>query len=132
MMVAGMATLLAPIAWWQYGPVGIGIISIFAGAMLASLWISAKCAAALFRAGQSTAGLLVGSAVRMLVPLALALVLAIQRDQYLPLRSVVYMVPLYLTMLLADTHFQWRECLGGKSRATSVFPSLVSVRGKRG
>ena len=112
-VMIGVAVLLSPLARWQFGWKGVGAVAVFAVAMLGSLWISAASADALERTGRPTAALLVGSAVRLVVPLILALAVALQRDLLISLTCVIYMVPMYLAMLAVETVLQWRRLSGG-------------------
>jgi hypothetical protein len=98
----GIALLLAPIAFVQYGPRGIGIVAVFAATIVLSLWISARGAAMLARKNRLLAGLFVTSGVRMLLPLSLSLILVATDDRIAPLASTLYFVPLYMGMLVAD------------------------------
>ena len=99
---AGIAILLAPIAFVQYGPRGIGIVAVFAATIALSLWISARGAAMLARKNRLLAGLFVTSGVRMLLPLSLSLIIVATDGRIAPLASTLYFVPLYMGMLLAD------------------------------
>src|SRR3990172_12324681 len=83
----GIATLLTPVAYLQFGLPGIGIVALFAVAVMLSVWLSTRCAAAFRGSQRATAGLLAASGIRMVLPLSVAIVIVIQADRYVPISA---------------------------------------------
>jgi hypothetical protein len=102
----GMAVLLAPLAQARYGLGGVSLVAMFAVAVVASLVIASRGAAALERRNHLLAGLFVASGVRMILPLGVATAIVFTQGRIAPVNAVVLVVPIYLTMLAADL-YQW-------------------------
>jgi hypothetical protein len=103
--------LLAPIAYWRYGSAGLGLLAVFGFVIVAPYWPANWIEARFARRGGAVAGLLAATAMRMLVPLVVALVIVVLDGRLAPVESVLLMVPLYLSVLYADTvgHVQHRS-----------------------
>lgn len=102
-----VAAAIAPIAYWQHGKAGLAVVAVGAVAVVLSFAMANWSPRVLSAAGRATAGVLAATGLRMVLPLALALVLAF--GQLVPARTVIYLVPLYLSMLGADTFLAARR-----------------------
>jgi len=129
MAALGIASLaLAPIAYWRFNIAGIGLVAGFA------LWIALACWAANLvstlcaRAGHAIAGPLVGSGVRMALPLVAALWIIVFGDRFAPVESLLLMVPLYLSALATETlgHRHSRHQANQTEFGSSQLPSVGS------
>jgi len=100
--------LLAPLAGWQFGVVGTAVVAVFTIAVVASEWLSTWCAQRFARTNRAAACVLAASGIRMALPLAVVLMMVVRFRENIPVESVLYVVPLYLAMLLADVASGWR------------------------
>lgn len=103
LIVLIVAVVVSPVAWLQYRSSGVIVISLAALAVVASIWLAASCTWWFSRDGRSSAGLLAGTGIRMLLPLGLVLALVTIGRGHIEPGSVLYVVPLYFAMLIADT-----------------------------
>jgi hypothetical protein len=98
-LVVGM--IMGPLASLQYGNSGWIVVAIGAATMCVSMWLSAWCTLR-FTQNDTAMGLFAGTAVRMLLPLAMILAVVMFGRPYVEPRSVLYIVPLYFAMVVAD------------------------------
>jgi hypothetical protein len=98
----GMAVSLAPIAYRQFGTPGLAVVSSFAAAIVASVWLAAWGTTKLSQKHEMMARLFASSGVRMVAPLIIAVAVVLGRGRIAPVESVYYVVPLYLCMLIVD------------------------------
>jgi hypothetical protein len=98
-----VALLVGSIAYLQYGASGLFVVSVGTATVLASMWIATWCAKWFAGADRMAAGLLAGTGVRMLLPLAAVLGLVTLGREHIEARSVLYIVPIYFAMLIVDT-----------------------------
>jgi hypothetical protein len=109
------AVVLAPIAAWQFGGVGVGLLAAFAAVIAATGWFAQQAEARFARGDRPVAGLLAASGVRMAVPLVVALLFVTLGRAVAPVSAVLLLVPLYLCSLLAETY--------GHVRPNNINPS---------
>jgi hypothetical protein len=69
------------------------------------------------RLERTAAGVLAATGLRMVLPLALALVLVVCGSRLAPAGTVLYLVPLYLSMLCAETALAARRSGGALHQA---------------
>ena len=118
------SVLLAPIAYWRYGSAGLGLLAVFGCVVVAPYWLANWVEARFADRGRAVAGLLAATAMRMFVPLFVALLVVVLDGRLAPVESVLLMVPLYLSVLSVDT-------LGHVRQRTPDGPSLRSVGSPR-
>lgn len=105
-----------PLAYWQYGAVGVSVVVAGAVAVIASFG-SATWIVKVFSHGETSAvGVLAAAGIRMVLPLALALALVVSHGRIAPAGTVLYLVPLYLAMLAAETIAVARENRAARCR----------------
>jgi hypothetical protein len=103
LLVLLVAALVCPLAYIQFGQSGLMVVFLGLATVSASMWLAARCARYFAASGRATTGLLSSMGVRMILPLALVLgMVTIGRGHVAP-KSVLYVVPLYLAMLVVDT-----------------------------
>jgi hypothetical protein len=95
--------LLIPVSFWQYGAVGVAVVLLAAAVMQLTMAVSAWCYEALCLAGRALAAILSAMGIRMILPLMLALILVAWARPSVPAGAILYIVPLYLAMLVAET-----------------------------
>jgi hypothetical protein len=103
------SAILAPLAFAQFGQVGVLAVAAFAVAIIASVWIGALISVAVAARHPMLGGLASSSGVRMIAPLAVALAIVVSRGSLAPIETVYYVVPLYLCSLAADVVAWLRE-----------------------
>lgn len=103
MFTLSTAVLIAPISYWQHGWAGVCVVAAGAATIILSFGLAAWLMKTLFRTGQATAGVLAATGLRMILPLAMVLVIVMCGSQLVPAITVLYLVPLYLSMLCAET-----------------------------
>jgi hypothetical protein len=128
----GTALLLAPIAFLLFGISGAVIVAVFAAAIVSSLWLSEICASAFMPTANATAAMLTASVVRLFLPLFTALAVAIFARAVVPISAVVYVVPLYLSALVADTIQQLRNVAAGQDARVTTVSMTGLIAGERG
>ena len=104
-----MSVVLAPFAYSQFGPTGPITIAAFVAAIVVSVLVAAWGATQLSHRHPLLAGLFASSGIRMVAPFGIALVVVLGRGSIVPIETVYYVVPLYLSMLLADVMVWVRE-----------------------
>jgi hypothetical protein len=104
-----VAAVIAPLSYWQHGWPGVCVVVAEAATIIVSFWLAAWLMRVLLDAGRMTAGVLAATGLRMVLPLALVLVM--EAGQFVPASTVLYLVPLYLSMLCADTVLAARQPL---------------------
>jgi hypothetical protein len=112
-----VAVLTAPISYWQYGRAGVGVVAAGAVTVIVSFALAGWLMKSLSHAGSATAGMLAATGFRMVLPLTLVLVIVIGDGQLVPVRTVIYLVPLYLSMLCAETVLSARRPGGTRGQA---------------
>ena len=102
-VLGGVSIVLAPLAAWQFGVAGVGLVVALAVVIAATNWIVRALEVRIVRAGHPVAAPLAASGLRMTVPLAAALLVVTLGSQFVPVAGVLLLVPLYLSALLAET-----------------------------
>lgn len=119
--------MLLPIAVWLFALPGAYLVIGFAGATGLSHWVSLRCAAACARAGRHVAGVLAASGIRLAVLLIVALMVVLLGRQYVPVQSVLLMVPLYLSIVFSEVLSSWRQRLADTGTGRSPLPTAASL-----
>ncbi len=110
LLLLAAAALLAPLAYWQLGTIGLAIVGAAAVTMLIAVLLSHVMERLFARTGHSMAGLLAAMTARMLVPLMFVLAVVVWEHPSVPTWSAMYIAPLYFVMLVAETVFALRRC----------------------
>lgn len=105
-----VSVVVAPIAFWQYGGAGLTVVAAGLATIVVSFAVAGWAVKILSARGATASGVLAATGLRMVLPLCLALALVVGETPTLPARAVLYLVPLYLVMLCADTLFAARRC----------------------
>lgn len=128
----GVGLLAAPLAYSRYGGAGLGMVAAAAAVIVSAVWMAAWTEHHFTSRGQVLAGLLAPSGVRLALPLALAMTIVVWGRSYISPQVALYIVPLYLAMLLAETVGAVRRH-DSDSRNATGFPGLIeSASPKRG
>lgn len=131
-MTIAVAMLSAPLASWQYGSAGGAAVALLAVAVILAVVISTWAEQLLTRLGRALAGILAAMGIRMVFPLAVALVMVVWGRSLVPAGAVLYVVPLYLAMLAAETRSAVRRLAVGERDGSHTNGNADSVIGKRG
>jgi hypothetical protein len=102
-VVMAVGALLAPASYATHGQAGVEFVVLAAITILLSVGISAAALRAFDTAGRPLAGLLAAMLFRLTMPLALVLAVASFGRAHFAVSTVLYVVPLYLAMLAAET-----------------------------
>ncbi len=132
LFVAGTAASLIPVAVWLFGLPGFYLVVGFFGATVFSHWVSTWCAAIYTRAGRSVAGVLAASGIRMAMLLIVALLMVLLGRQYVPVQSVLLMVPLYLSIVFSELVSPCRRRLADAGTGRPPLPTADSMLGRQG
>jgi hypothetical protein len=125
--VCGAALLMVPIAYSRHDVAGISVVAAAALVIALPAWFAAWLERSLVANGHILAGLLAPSAVRMLLPLAFALVMLTWGRAYVSPQAVLYIVPLYLAMLVVETGVAIQHHEGSNWPTTEVSKPLESA-----
>jgi hypothetical protein len=98
-----VAAVVGPIAYWQYGTSGAIVVSLAAATMLLSMLLADWAARRFAQSDRAAMGLLAGTAIRMILPLAFVLAVVVLGRGRVERHLVLYILPLYFAMLLSDT-----------------------------
>jgi len=125
-----MSLVLAPFAYSQFGPTGPITLAAFVAAIVISVLMAAWGATQLSHRHPLLAGLFASSGIRMVAPFGIALVVVLCRGSIVPIETVYYVVPLYLSMLLADVVVWVREAKAHSIAADSRSkPEITTGKG---
>lgn len=128
--VWGAGVLMLPITYWRHGLTGVGVAAASALVITTAAWLGIWVERSLSAGGHTLAGLLAPSAVRMILPLAFALIIVTWGRAYVPPQVVLYIVPLYLTMLVVETAIALQLRKGSNWATTDVPRPLDSANSK--
>jgi hypothetical protein len=128
----GTALLMVPIAAWRHGVAGIAVVAAAALATTLAGWLAAWLERNLAAGGHTLAGLLAPSGVRMILPLAFALVIATWGQTYVSPQVLLFIVPLYLAMLVVETTVAIQHGEGSNWPASEVSRPLDSASYEQG
>jgi hypothetical protein len=109
LLVILVAAALAPIAYYQLGGIGIAVVGAATGTILLSVIQSVAVERYFARIGQPAAMVLAPMFARMIIPLAFVVAIVAWDNPNVPTWSAMYIAPLYLVMLVAETVFALRR-----------------------
>lgn len=131
-LVLAAAALLAPLAYWQLGSVGLAVLGAAALTMVIAVLLSHRAVRYFAGSGRAIAGMLSAMSARMFVPLLFVVAIVVCSAPSVPAWSAMYIAPLYFVMLIAETVFALRRCHAGQSAPpgrTGQLPQVASNEG---
>lgn len=131
-LLLAASALLAPLAYWQLGPVGLAVIGGAAFSMMTAVFFSKWAESFFASSGRPMAGLLIAMVPRTIVPLAFVLVVVVGNFPSVPSWSAMYIAPLYFVMLINETLSALYRCQQLQpmwSGSTGQLPLVESQKG---
>ncbi len=116
-VTAAITLLMVPLACWHGGLLGVGVSAASGVVVLLAIGLSRSVVLWVGREGlASIEGLLLAMLVRTGLPLAFSLAVVILGRGFVPPQSVLYLLPIYLSMLLVETVVSLPSCPPGVNR----------------
>lgn len=122
--------ILTPIAAWQFGAVGVGLVVAFAVVLAVTQLIAHRIEESFTRAGHLVAGLLAASGVRMAIPLFITVLALTVCARFVPPSGVLLLIPLYLSVLWIDVVNHVRQ--SAKRAGGTAARESISTTGEQG